>query len=77
MSSSTNRKPSAQKIALNCHCGLSAAVCNANTLWNKWRKFFGCANFKEIGGRDFSSGLKVMVTTSIQVEKNNDAQLMK
>ncbi|MBA0780188.1 hypothetical protein Gotri_004327 [Gossypium trilobum] len=47
MSPSTNRKPSAQKRALYCHCRLRALVCNVNTPRNKGTKFFGCANFKE------------------------------
>nr|KJB68840.1 hypothetical protein B456_011G174000 [Gossypium raimondii] len=77
MSPSTNRKPSAQKRALYCHCGLRALVCNVNTPRNKGTKFFGCANFKEIWGCDFSSGLKITMTTQIQVEKNKDAQSIK
>ncbi|MBA0620413.1 hypothetical protein Godav_006129 [Gossypium davidsonii] len=47
MFSSTNRKLSAQRSVVDCHCGLRAPVCNANTPKNKGRQFFGCSKFKE------------------------------
>ncbi|MFQ6636784.1 hypothetical protein Gotur_013656 [Gossypium turneri] len=47
MFSSINRKLSAQRSVVYCHCGLRAPVCNANTPKNKGRQFFGCSKFKE------------------------------
>ncbi|KAG8473149.1 hypothetical protein CXB51_035099 [Gossypium anomalum] len=52
MSSSINRKFKIRSV-LYCHCELRVLVCNANTPRNKGRKFFKCANFKEIGDCDF------------------------
>ncbi|KAG4149099.1 hypothetical protein ERO13_D05G322350v2, partial [Gossypium hirsutum] len=77
VSSSSNRKSSAQKRILYGHYGLKAPVCNANTPRNKGRKFFGCENFKEVKVVNFFGGLKVTVRARIQLQKKNNAQLMK
>ncbi|KAH1073331.1 hypothetical protein J1N35_025659 [Gossypium stocksii] len=50
MSSSTNRKLSAQRSIVYCHCSLRAPVCNTNTPKNKGRQFFGSLKFKEVEG---------------------------
>ncbi|MBA0861105.1 hypothetical protein Goshw_024495, partial [Gossypium schwendimanii] len=64
-------KSSAHGSVLCCHYGLRAPVSNANTPKNKGGKFFGLRVVI------FFGGLKVTMTGRIQLQKNNDAQLMK
>ncbi|KAK5777009.1 hypothetical protein PVK06_044974 [Gossypium arboreum] len=75
MSSSTNKKSSAQKRILDYHCRLTAPVYNANIPKNKVRKFYGCVDFKRGNNDGIDSTIEEQGCTINEIMLQNNTLL--